>query len=75
MSVSPRIAAAIESHDLQCALHRWLINQDPGEIASLTTPQLQTAIRLIGADPTWPIWQYLERRLNSQGISSGKLHS
>lgn len=73
---SPRIHEALESYDLQCAFHRWELTQDPGEIAALTTPQLFKALYIIRADSTWPIWQYLERRLGRtitpQEVSHGK---
>ncbi len=60
---SPKILAALESYDLQCAVHRWEMTRDPLEISSLTTPQLLTAIKIIGAKPDWPIWKLAEERL------------
>jgi hypothetical protein len=60
---APKILAALESYDLQCAVHRWEVTLDPGEIAALTTPQLITTLRITRADPSWPIWKLTEGRL------------
>ncbi len=68
---SPKILAALESYDLQCAIHRWDITRDPEEIAALTTPQLWTAIKIIGADPTWPIYQLYASRFTPETESHG----
>ncbi len=64
---SPKILAALESYDLQCAIHRWELTQDPLEISSLTVPQLALAVKIIGADPTWPIYKLHQSRINSHG--------
>jgi len=60
---APKILAALESYDLQCAIHRWNLTHDPLEISSLTTVQLVQALRIIKAEPHWPIWKLAESRL------------
>ncbi len=64
---APKILAALESFDLQCAVHRWELTQDPLEISSLTTAQLALAVKIIGATPDWPIYKLHQSRINSHG--------
>jgi hypothetical protein len=58
-----KILAALESYDLQCAIHRWGLTSDPEEISALTTTQLIAALKITRAEPHWPIWKLAEERL------------